>query len=46
MAELQHLPPTASADEGMTLAGIRRILTLEAEVADLRGQIEALRARR
>jgi len=35
------------AGEGMTLAGIRRILTLEAEVADLRRQLaEAQAARR
>ena len=27
------------ADEGMTLAGIRRILVLEAEVADLQRQL-------
>jgi MerR family transcriptional regulator/heat shock protein HspR len=29
------------AGEGMTLAGIRRILVLEAEVADLKRQLEA-----
>jgi MerR family transcriptional regulator, heat shock protein HspR len=28
-------------DEGLNLAGIRRVLALEAEVADLRAQIEA-----
>ncbi|MEY2433162.1 MAG: MerR family transcriptional regulator, heat shock protein HspR [Acidimicrobiaceae bacterium] len=37
---------TAMADEGMTLAGIRRILELEAEVADLRLQLEELNKRR
>ena len=31
------------AGEGMTLAGIRRILVLEAEVADLKQQLEAAR---
>ena len=31
------------AGEGMTLAGIRRILELEAEVADLRHQLTTLR---
>ena len=31
------------AGEGMTLAGIRRILVLEAEVADLKRQLEAAR---
>ena len=35
---VQHV--TAMADEGMTLAGIRRILVLEAEVADLRRQLD------
>ena len=30
------------AGEGMTLAGIRRILALEAEVADLRRQLDQL----
>jgi DNA-binding transcriptional MerR regulator len=29
------------ADEGMTLVGIRRILALEAEVADLKRQLDA-----
>ena len=33
------------AGEGMTLAGIRRILVLEAEVADLRQQLEAVKQR-
>jgi len=33
------------AGEGMTLAGIRRILLLEAEVADLKQQLEAERAK-
>jgi len=33
------------AGEGMTLAGIRRILALEAEVADLRRQLANARAR-
>lgn len=32
------------AGEGMTLPGIRRILMLEAEVADLRAQLAAARA--
>jgi MerR family transcriptional regulator/heat shock protein HspR len=36
---------TAMAGEGMTLAGIRRILALEAEVADLRRQLANARAR-
>ena len=34
------------AGEGLTLAGIRRILVLEAEVADLRRQLDEARARR
>ena len=42
IARVQHV--TRLADEGMTLAGIRRILLLEAEVADLRNQIAALQA--
>ena len=33
------------AGEGMTLAGIRRIFELEAEVADLMQQLEALRTK-
>jgi MerR family transcriptional regulator/heat shock protein HspR len=33
------------AGEGMTLAGIRRILLLEGEVADLKRQLEAARER-
>ena len=33
------------ADDGMTLAGIRRILVLEAELAELRSEIARLRAR-
>lgn len=36
---------SAMADEGLTLEGIRRILVLEAEVADLRRQLAALRRR-
>ena len=32
------------ADEGMTLAGIRRILVLEAEVAELKRQLADLQA--
>jgi MerR family transcriptional regulator/heat shock protein HspR len=36
---------SAMAGEGMTLVGIRRILELEAEVAELRRQIQALRSR-
>jgi len=35
---------SALAGEGLTLAGIRRILTLEAEVADLRRQLERAKA--
>jgi DNA-binding transcriptional MerR regulator len=38
IARVQHV--TAMADEGMTLAGIRRILVLEAEVADLKRQLD------
>jgi MerR family transcriptional regulator/heat shock protein HspR len=34
------------AGDGMSLPGIRRILELEAEVADLKAQIEHLHARR
>jgi DNA-binding transcriptional MerR regulator len=34
------------ADEGMSLASIRRILALEAELADVRRQLEAARRRR
>lgn len=34
------------AGDGMTLPGIRRVLQLEVEVADLRAQIERLRADR
>ena len=34
------------AGDGMTLPGIRRILELEAEVADLKAQVEHLRARK
>ena len=37
VTRVQHV--TAMADEGMTLAGIRRILVLEAEVADLKEQL-------
>jgi len=37
IARVQHV--TAMADEGMTLAGIRRILALEAEVAELQRQL-------
>jgi len=37
---------SAMAGEGMTLAGIRRILALEAEVADLRRQLADARAPR
>ena len=36
---------SAMAGEGMTLAGIRRILTLEAEVADLKRQLADARQR-
>ena len=34
------------AGEGMTLAGIRRILVLEAEIRDLKRQLDAARAAR
>jgi MerR family transcriptional regulator/heat shock protein HspR len=34
---------TELAGEGMTLAGIRRLLALEAEVAELRGEIVRLK---
>lgn len=34
------------AEQGMTLAGIRRILVLEAEVAELRAQLAAARTQR
>jgi MerR family transcriptional regulator/heat shock protein HspR len=37
---------TAMADEGMTLVGIRRILELEAQVADLERQLAAARRRK
>jgi MerR family transcriptional regulator, heat shock protein HspR len=37
---------SAMAGEGMTLPGIRRILELEAEVASLRAQLAAARARK
>jgi DNA-binding transcriptional MerR regulator len=43
VARVQHV--ARMTDEGMTLAGIRRILTLEAEVADLRRQIADLESR-
>lgn len=42
IALVQHV--TQMADAGMTLTGIRRILALEAEVADLQRQISELRA--
>jgi MerR family transcriptional regulator/heat shock protein HspR len=44
IAQVQHV--STMADEGMTLAGIRRILMLEAEVAKLQRQLRAERARR
>lgn len=34
----------AMADQGHNLTGIRRILALEAQLADLQAQLEALRA--
>jgi MerR family transcriptional regulator/heat shock protein HspR len=37
---------SAMADEGMTLAGIRRILELEAEVTQLQHQLADLKKRR
>ena len=43
IAQVQHV--STMADEGMTLAGIRRILMLEAEVAELQRQLQAERAR-
>jgi MerR family transcriptional regulator, heat shock protein HspR len=33
------------ADQGMTLAGIRRILVLEAEIAELKRQLQKARSR-
>ena len=36
---------SAMAGEGMTLAGIRRIFELEAEIADLKAQLNALNSR-
>ena len=42
IALVQHV--AEMADAGMTLAGIRRILVLEAEVADLHQQIAVLQA--
>ena len=44
IALVQHV--TTMADEGMTLAGIRRILVLEAEVAALKQQLATLAAKR
>ncbi|MGH9276320.1 MAG: MerR family transcriptional regulator [Acidimicrobiales bacterium] len=44
IALVQHV--TIMADEGMTLAGIRRILVLEAEVAALKRQLATLAAQR
>lgn len=40
VAAVQHV--TRMADAGMTLAGIRRILVLEAEVAALKAQVADL----
>ena len=40
IAQVQHV--TRMADEGMSLAGIRRILALEAEVAALHAQLAQL----
>jgi MerR family transcriptional regulator/heat shock protein HspR len=42
VALVQHV--SQMADAGMTLAGIRRILVLEAELAALRQQLAELRA--
>jgi DNA-binding transcriptional MerR regulator len=42
VALIQHV--TQMTDAGMTLSGIRRILTLEAEVAALKQQIADLQA--
>ncbi len=36
---------SAMAGEGMTLAGIRRILVLEAQLAELRREVDHLRSR-
>jgi DNA-binding transcriptional MerR regulator len=43
IAQVQRV--TEMAGEGMTLSGIRRILVLEAEVADLERQLDAARAK-
>lgn len=44
-ADIQQVQKvSALADEGVTLSGIRRILTLEAQVADLRRQLERAKA--
>ncbi len=40
VAQVQHV--TRMTEEGMSLAGIRRILALETEVADLKAQLAAL----
>jgi MerR family transcriptional regulator/heat shock protein HspR len=46
-AEINAVQQVAEmADEGMSLAGIRRILVLEAEVARLQRQIDRLESRR
>lgn len=42
IARVQHV--VLMTGEGMTLAGIRRILTLEAEVTGLKRQVAALKA--
>ena len=43
IALVQHV--SAMAGEGMTLAGIKRILVLEAEVVDLKGRLQAANKR-
>ena len=44
IATVQYV--NALVAEGLTLAGIRRLLVLEAELADLKRQLEVERARR
>jgi MerR family transcriptional regulator/heat shock protein HspR len=45
-AEIERVQKVSDmAGEGMTLAGIRRILVLEAEVADLKRKLAAARRR-
>ncbi len=45
-ADIQQVQRVSEmAGEGMTLAGIRRIFALEAEIADLRAQLDAAHRR-